>query len=139
MFYYIFVNMLVFIVFFFEYMVYYWKFLEIEVNVSKSGINSRMFLNDDLRLYFSLLDFIRPLSGGNNRFEMFMAGTYGGELARMDLMVCKKHLTAKSSKFSCEDMLPTEVCWQTGNYSDGCNCSFCEHQAECSGFDCDDE
>lgn len=107
--------------------------------VSKSVSNSSRVLNDDLILYFSLLDSIRPLSGGSNRFELFMAGTYGGELAHTDLMVCKKHLAAKSSKSSCEDMLSTEVCWQTGNYSDGCNCSFCEHQDECSGFDCDDE
>ena len=40
-------------------------------------------------------------------------------------------------------MLPTEICWETGNYSDNCNCDFCEHKSECSGYedydDIDDE
>ena len=40
-------------------------------------------------------------------------------------------------------MLPTEICWETGNYSDNCNCDFCEHKSECSGYedhdDMDDE
>ena len=25
------------------------------------------------------------------------------------------------------DMSPTELCWQTGDYTDECHCEFCEH------------
>lgn len=28
-----------------------------------------------------------------------------------------------------------EICWQTGNYQDGCICEFCQHKEECSGSD----
>ena len=31
------------------------------------------------------------------------------------------------------DMSPTELCWQTGDYTDECYCEFCEHSDECSG------
>ena len=34
---------------------------------------------------------------------------------------------------------PTERCWETGEYSDDCECRFCQHQYECSGADLDDE
>lgn len=30
------------------------------------------------------------------------------------------------------DMSPTELCWQTGDYTDECHCEFCEHSDECS-------
>lgn len=29
-------------------------------------------------------------------------------------------------------MLPTELCWQTGDYTDECICDFCDHSYECS-------
>ena len=32
-------------------------------------------------------------------------------------------------------MYPTELCWQTGNFTDKCECEFCEHKYECSGYD----
>lgn len=32
---------------------------------------------------------------------------------------------------------PTEVCWNTGIYSDSCICDFCSHNFECSGYDSD--
>lgn len=31
-----------------------------------------------------------------------------------------------------DDMSPTELCWQTGDYTDECYCEFCEHSDECS-------
>lgn len=34
---------------------------------------------------------------------------------------------------------PTDHCWQTGNYTDDCECEFCEHKEECSGYERDDE
>jgi len=34
-------------------------------------------------------------------------------------------------------MYPTDYCWLTGNYQD-CDCEFCEHKAECSGY-CNNE
>lgn len=30
---------------------------------------------------------------------------------------------------------PNELCWQTGNYTDGCECEFCDHKEECSGYE----
>lgn len=36
-------------------------------------------------------------------------------------------------------MYPTEKCWQTGIYTDDCECEFCEHKFECSGYESDDE
>ena len=32
-------------------------------------------------------------------------------------------------------MLPTEKCWISGEFTDECNCDFCEHKYECSGAD----
>lgn len=32
-----------------------------------------------------------------------------------------------------------EICWQTGNYSDLCECEFCEHKHECSGYEEDEQ
>lgn len=29
-------------------------------------------------------------------------------------------------------MNSTELCWQTGEYTDDCICEFCEHKSECS-------
>lgn len=38
-----------------------------------------------------------------------------------------------------ESKYPTDHCWQTGNYTDNCECEFCEHKEECSGYERDDE
>lgn len=35
-------------------------------------------------------------------------------------------------------MYATERCWLTGNY-DGCDCEFCEHKSECSGYEDEDD
>lgn len=32
-------------------------------------------------------------------------------------------------------MNPNEFCWQTGNYTDNCDCELCSHKYECSGYD----
>lgn len=32
----------------------------------------------------------------------------------------------------------TELCWQTGNYTDDCDCEVCEHNYECSGYESDE-
>lgn len=32
-----------------------------------------------------------------------------------------------------------ENCWQTGNYTDECDCEFCMHKCECSGYEGEDE
>ena len=32
-------------------------------------------------------------------------------------------------------MDPSELCWQTGNFTDDCICEFCDHKHECSGYD----
>lgn len=32
-------------------------------------------------------------------------------------------------------MDPTDVCWETGNYTDDCICEFCDHKDECSGYE----
>jgi len=36
-------------------------------------------------------------------------------------------------------MNPTESCWVTGEYTDECECEFCRHKAECSGYTDEDE
>lgn len=36
-------------------------------------------------------------------------------------------------------MEPTELCWETGNYTDDCDCELCDHNFECSGYDRDDD
>mgnify|MGYP004458425557 FL=1 len=38
-----------------------------------------------------------------------------------------------------ESKYPTDHCWQTGNYTDDCECEFCEHKEECSGYEKDDD
>lgn len=38
-----------------------------------------------------------------------------------------------------ESVYPTELCWQTGAYTDNCECEFCEHKEECSGYEEDDD
>lgn len=35
-------------------------------------------------------------------------------------------------------MDPTDVCWETGNYTEDCICEFCDHKDECSGYEGDD-
>ena len=35
-------------------------------------------------------------------------------------------------------MTQTDICWQTGNYTDECDCEFCSHKQECSGYGGDD-
>ena len=32
-------------------------------------------------------------------------------------------------------MYPTDKCWETGEYTDDCNCEFCDHKEESSGAD----
>lgn len=32
-------------------------------------------------------------------------------------------------------MNPTDVCWETGNYTDDCICELCDHKDECSGYE----
>lgn len=32
-------------------------------------------------------------------------------------------------------MSPNEFCWETGNYTDDCDCYLCPHKGECSGYD----
>lgn len=39
----------------------------------------------------------------------------------------------RGGEFMNDDIFPTELCWQTGNYTDECCCEFCEHSDECSG------
>ena len=36
-------------------------------------------------------------------------------------------------------MNPTDLCWETGVYTDSCICDFCEHKEECSGYEDDDD
>lgn len=38
-----------------------------------------------------------------------------------------------------ESVYPTELCWQTGIFTDSCECEFCEHKEECSGYEDEDE
>lgn len=38
-----------------------------------------------------------------------------------------------------ESIYPTELCWQTGVFSDDCECEFCDHKEECSGYEENDE
>ncbi len=33
----------------------------------------------------------------------------------------------------------TEMCWNTGDFRDGCDCMTCEHRYECSGSDLTDD
>ena len=36
-------------------------------------------------------------------------------------------------------MYPTDKCWETGEYTDDCNCEFCDHKEECSRAYLDDD
>ncbi len=36
-------------------------------------------------------------------------------------------------------MTPTDLCWKTGVYTDDCDCEFCDHKHECSGYENHDE
>ncbi len=36
-------------------------------------------------------------------------------------------------------MYPTDLCWETGEYTDDCECEFCAHKNECSGYEEKDE
>lgn len=36
-------------------------------------------------------------------------------------------------------MYPTELCWLTGSFEDNCECEFCEHKYECSGYEDDED
>lgn len=36
-------------------------------------------------------------------------------------------------------MEPNELCWSTGNYTDECDCEFCSHKHECSGYEGEEE
>lgn len=33
----------------------------------------------------------------------------------------------------------TELCWETGEYNDECNCELCDHKSECSGYEDHDD
>ena len=37
------------------------------------------------------------------------------------------------------DIEQTEYCWETGEYTDECDCEMCEHKFECSGYESDDD
>ncbi len=41
--------------------------------------------------------------------------------------------------FKESEKYPTDICWETGIYSDDCECEFCSHKEECSGYDNDNE
>lgn len=32
-----------------------------------------------------------------------------------------------------------DLCWSTGNYTDECDCEFCSHKHECSGYEGEEE
>lgn len=34
--------------------------------------------------------------------------------------------------------LSNEKCWETGNYTNSCDCKLCLHKTECSGYEGDD-
>lgn len=36
-------------------------------------------------------------------------------------------------------MEPSELCWQTRNYTDDCICEFYDHKHECSGYEDDED
>lgn len=36
-------------------------------------------------------------------------------------------------------MYPTDLCLETGEYTDDCCCDFCTHREECSGYDGEDD
>lgn len=46
--------------------------------------------------------------------------------------------TSKGESYSVP-MYPTEVCWQTHNFTEDCECRVCEHKWECSGYEEDEE
>ena len=36
-------------------------------------------------------------------------------------------------------MNANDNCWYTGNYTDDCECEFCSHKWECSGYEGEEE
>ena len=36
-------------------------------------------------------------------------------------------------------MNENDNCWYTGNYTDKCDCEFCSHKHECSGYEGEEE
>lgn len=36
-------------------------------------------------------------------------------------------------------MNANDNCWYTGNYTDDCDCEFCSHKNECSGYEGEEE
>ena len=48
-------------------------------------------------------------------------------------------ILSRGGEFMYNNMSPTELCWQTGDYTDECYCEFCEHSDECSGSEDKDE
>ena len=36
-------------------------------------------------------------------------------------------------------MEPTDICWNTGRFTDDCDCEMCDHKDECSGNDNHDD
>ncbi len=35
-------------------------------------------------------------------------------------------------------MSPTEICWETGYYTEECFCAYCEHRNECDALNYND-
>ena len=48
------------------------------------------------------------------------------------------HIT-KNDEGILRRIMPNEECWRTGNYTDLCDCEFCSHKHECSGYDKEEE
>lgn len=36
-------------------------------------------------------------------------------------------------------LINNDICWRTGIYSDSCDCEFCSHKDECSGYEGGDD
>ena len=36
-------------------------------------------------------------------------------------------------------MSENDNCWNTGNYTDDCDCELCSHKYECSGYEGEEE
>ena len=36
-------------------------------------------------------------------------------------------------------MSSNELCWESGEFNDNCDCECCEHKSECSGYEDHDD
>ena len=67
------------------------------------------------------------------------------EYLKSEEYLYKKTLVSKSEKKNQRYvkgglvMYPTDLCWETGEFTDDCCCDFCEHREECSGYDKNDD